>query len=109
MIQHKHPRSFRSSLALRERVRVTAAAACAMTLAGALSVLILIDVRVAAAQTLDQIVAEAKKEGEATLIASASTFGGKKGFAELEAGFNKRYGLNHKINLVGGPSFPQVA
>jgi len=61
------------------------------------------------AQTLEQIIAEAKKEGEATLVASASTFGGKKGFAELEAGFNKRYGLNHKINLVGGPSFPQVA
>jgi iron(III) transport system substrate-binding protein len=61
------------------------------------------------AQSLEQIVAGAKKEGEVTLVASASTFGGKKGFAELEAGFNKRFGLKHKINLAPGPSFPQVA
>ena len=70
---------------------------------------VLITAQSAGAQSLDQIVAEAKKEGEVTLIASSSTFGGKKGFAELEAGFNKRFGLNHKVNLVGGPSFPQVA
>jgi iron(III) transport system substrate-binding protein len=61
------------------------------------------------AQKLEQIVAEAKKEGEVTLVASASTFGGKKGFAELEALFAKRYGFKGKLNLVGGPSFPQVA
>ncbi len=60
-------------------------------------------------QKLEQIVAEAKKEGEATLVASASTFGGKKGFAELEALFAKRFGFKGKLNLVGGPSFPQVA
>jgi ABC-type Fe3+ transport system substrate-binding protein len=62
-----------------------------------------------AAQSLEQLVAAAKKEGEVTLVASASTFGGKKGFAELEAGFNKRFGLKHKVNLAPGPSFPQVA
>jgi ABC-type Fe3+ transport system substrate-binding protein len=61
------------------------------------------------AQTLEQLIASAKKEGEVTLVASASTFGGKKGFAELEAGFNKRFGLKHKVNLAAGPSFPQVA
>ena len=61
------------------------------------------------AQSLEQLVAGAKKEGEVTLLASASTFGGKKGFAELEAGFNKRFGLKHKVNLASGPSFPQVA
>jgi ABC-type Fe3+ transport system substrate-binding protein len=61
------------------------------------------------AQRLEQIVAEAKKEGEVTLVASASTFGGKKGFAELENLFNKRYGFKAKLNLTGGPSFPQVA
>jgi ABC-type Fe3+ transport system substrate-binding protein len=61
------------------------------------------------AQTLEQLIAGAKKEGEVTLVASASTFGGKKGFAELEAGFNKRFGLKHKVNLAAGPSFPQVA
>jgi ABC-type Fe3+ transport system substrate-binding protein len=64
---------------------------------------------VAAQATLEQLVAGAKKEGEVTLIASASTFGGKKGFAELEAAFNKRYGLTSKVNLAPGPSFPQVA
>ncbi|HEX2229712.1 MAG TPA: hypothetical protein VHM64_21470, partial [Candidatus Binatia bacterium] len=61
------------------------------------------------AQTLEELIAAARKEGEMTLVASASTFGGKKGFAELEAGFNKRFGLKHKINLAPGPSFPQVA
>jgi iron(III) transport system substrate-binding protein len=61
------------------------------------------------AQSLEQIISGAKKEGEVTLVASASTFGGKKGFAELEAGFNKRFGLKHKVNLAPGPSFPQVA
>lgn len=63
----------------------------------------------AAQEALEQLVAGAKKEGEVTLIASASTFGGKKGFAELEAAFNKRYGLASKVNLAPGPSFPQVA
>ena len=61
------------------------------------------------AQSLEQLIAGAKKEGEVTLVASASSFGGKKGFAELEAGFNKRFGLKHKVNLAPGPSFPQVA
>ena len=61
------------------------------------------------AQSLEQLIAGAKKEGEVTLVASASTFGGKKGFADLEAGFNKRFGLKHKLNLAPGPSFPQVA
>src|SRR5258708_15174683 len=60
------------------------------------------------AQKLEQIVAEAKKEGEVTLIASASTFGGKKGFAELENLFAKRFGFKAKVSLTGGPSFPQV-
>jgi len=58
------------------------------------------------AQKLEQIVTEAKKEGEVTLIASASTFGGKKGFAELENLFAKRYGFKAKVSLTGGPSFP---
>jgi ABC-type Fe3+ transport system substrate-binding protein len=64
---------------------------------------------VAAEENLELLVSGAKKEGEVTLIASASTFGGKKGFAQLEAAFNKRYGLTSKVNLAPGPSFPQVA
>src|SRR6266536_2511511 len=54
------------------------------------------------AQKLEQIVTEAKKEGEVTLVASTSTFGGKKGFAELENLFAKRYGFKAKVNLTGG-------
>ena len=65
--------------------------------------------QLALGQKLEQIVAEAKKEGEVTLMASTSTFGGKKGFAELETAFAKRYGFKAKLNLSGGPSFPQMA
>lgn len=65
--------------------------------------------QLAHAQKLEQIVAEAKKEGEVTLVASTSTFGGKKGFADLEALFAKRFGFKAKLNLSGGPSFPQMA
>jgi ABC-type Fe3+ transport system substrate-binding protein len=71
--------------------------------------LLLVAAQFAIAQKLEQIVAEAKKEGEVTLVASASTFGGKKGFADLENFFAKRYGFKAKVNLAGGPSFPQVA
>jgi iron(III) transport system substrate-binding protein len=74
-----------------------------------LQALLLVGVQPARAQKLEQIIADAKKEGEVTLVASASTFGGKKGFADLENFFAKRYGFKAKINLTGGPSFPQVA
>jgi ABC-type Fe3+ transport system substrate-binding protein len=74
-----------------------------------LQALLLAAPEVATAQKLEQIIAEAKKEGEVTLVASASTFGGKKGFVELENLFAKRYGFKAKVNLTGGPSFPQVA
>jgi hypothetical protein len=65
--------------------------------------------QLAYAQKIEQLVAEAKKEGAVTLMASTSTFGGKKGFAELEALFAQRYGFKAKLNLSGGPSFPQMA
>ena len=63
----------------------------------------------AVGESLDQLVAGGKREGEVTLIASASTFGGKKGFSDLEAAFNKKYGLRVKVNLSPGPNMPQVA
>jgi hypothetical protein len=59
----------------------------------------------AAAETLEQLIAEAKKEGEVTLMASASTFGGKKGFAELETAFNKKFGLNRRSIWLPGQVF----
>lgn len=65
--------------------------------------------RAGAAETLEQLLAGAKNEGEVTLLASASTFGGKKGFAEIETAFNKKFGLKSKVSLAAGPSFPQVA
>ena len=68
-----------------------------------------VSVTTAAAETLDQLLAAGKREREVTLLASASTFGGKKGIADLEAAFNKKFGLQVKVNLAGGPNMPQVA
>jgi ABC-type Fe3+ transport system substrate-binding protein len=57
-----------------------------------------------AAESLEQILSAAKKEGdEIVFIAGAQTFGGKKGLAELETGFNKRFGLKARINFAAGP------
>jgi ABC-type Fe3+ transport system substrate-binding protein len=74
-----------------------------------LTSLVTVHGRASAAETLEQLVTGAKNESEVTLLASASTFGGKKGFSELEAAFNKKFGLKSKVNLAAGPSFPQVA
>ncbi|MGH7457356.1 MAG: extracellular solute-binding protein, partial [bacterium] len=53
---------------------------------------------------MEQLVAGAKKEGDEILfVAGAQTFGGKKGLAELEAAFNKRFGLKTRINFAAGP------
>jgi ABC-type Fe3+ transport system substrate-binding protein len=57
-----------------------------------------------AAETAEQIITGAKKEGdEIVFVAGAQTFGGRKGIAELETGFNKRYGLKTQINFAAGP------
>src|SRR5919109_2276880 len=57
-----------------------------------------------AADTAEQLVNSAKKEGdEIVFVAGAQTFGGRKGLAELEAGFNKRYGLKAQVNFAAGP------
>jgi ABC-type Fe3+ transport system substrate-binding protein len=57
-----------------------------------------------AAESLDQIISAARKEGdEIVFVAGAQTFGGKKGLAELESAFNKRFGLKSKINFAAGP------
>ena len=45
-----------------------------------------------AAETAEQLISGAKKEGdEIVFVAGAQTFGGRKGLAELETGFNKKY------------------
>ena len=62
-----------------------------------------------AAETLDQLIAGAKKESELTLIAGAQTFGGTKYLSVLEAAFNKRFGLNAKIRFAAGPEMNAMA
>src|SRR4029434_6962208 len=57
-----------------------------------------------AAETAEQLIASAKKEGdEIVFVAGAQTFGGRKGLAELETGFNKKFGLKARINFTPGP------
>src|SRR5262245_66662495 len=53
--------------------------------------------------TLESLIAGAKNEDEILFIAGAQTFGGRKGLADLEAAFNKRFGLKAKINFAAGP------
>ena len=62
-----------------------------------------------AAQTLEQLIAGAKKESELTFIAGAQTFGGPKTLNLLEAAFNKRFGLDMKIRFAAGPEMNSMA
>jgi ABC-type Fe3+ transport system substrate-binding protein len=74
-----------------------------LTMFGLLFLLALVPY-VPAAESLEQILSAAKKEGdEIVFIAGAQTFGGKKGLAELETGFNKRFGLKARISFAAGP------
>jgi iron(III) transport system substrate-binding protein len=61
------------------------------------------------AETLEQLIAGAKKEPELTFIAGAQTFGGPKTLAILESAFNKRFGLNMKIRFSAGPEMNSMA
>jgi ABC-type Fe3+ transport system substrate-binding protein len=62
-----------------------------------------------AAESLDQLIGGARKEGELVLVAGAETFGGRKGFAELEATFNNKFGLKARINFTPGPEMNAMA
>jgi iron(III) transport system substrate-binding protein len=62
-----------------------------------------------AAQSLEQLIAGAKKEPELNFIAGAQTFGGTKTLAALEAAFNKRFGLAMKIRFAAGPEMNAMA
>ena len=60
--------------------------------------------RLSAADASEQLIAGAKKEGdEIVFVAGAQTFGGRKGLAEIEAAFNKKFGLKARINFAAGP------
>ena len=63
----------------------------------------------ASAQTLDQIVTAAKSEKELSFSAGPTTFGGKKGLAEIEAAFAKRFGFEAKIRFSAGPEMNAMA
>lgn len=60
-------------------------------------------------ETLDQSIAAAKKEPELFFVAGPTTFGGKKGLAEIEAAFDKRFGLSSKIRFSAGPEMNAMA
>jgi len=62
-----------------------------------------------AAETLEQMIAGAKKEPEFTFIAGAQTFGGQKTLSLLESAFNKKFGLNSKIRFSAGPEMNAMA
>jgi iron(III) transport system substrate-binding protein len=61
------------------------------------------------AESVEQLVVGGAKEGEIVFVAGSETFGGRKGFAELGAAFNKKFGLNAKINFAPGPEMNAMA
>src|SRR5262245_18124020 len=61
------------------------------------------------AQVLNELIGGAKKEPEIAFTAGPSTFGGRQAFSELQAAFNKKFGLNARINFTAGPSMPAMA
>src|SRR5262249_2149290 len=61
------------------------------------------------AETLEQSIAAAKKESELYFVAGPTTFGGKKGLADLEAAFNKKFGLNLRMRFSAGPEMNAMA
>src|SRR5258705_5204073 len=62
-----------------------------------------------AADTLDSLIAGARKEPEFTFIAGAQTFGGQKTLSLLESAFNKKFGLSSKIRFSAGPEMNAMA
>jgi hypothetical protein len=62
-----------------------------------------------AAETLEQSIAAAKKESELYFVAGPTTFGGKKGLADLEAAFNRKFGLNMRMRFSAGPEMNAMA
>jgi ABC-type Fe3+ transport system substrate-binding protein len=61
------------------------------------------------AQTLNELIAGGKRESEIAFVAGPTTFGGRQAFSELQAAFNRKFGLNTRINFSAGPSMPAMA
>ena len=68
-----------------------------------LACLVYVPQHLLAQETLESLIAAAKKEDELVFIAGTSTFGGRKGLADIEAAFNKRFGTKMKISFAAGP------
>ena len=62
-----------------------------------------------AAESLDRLIAGAKKEPELTFIAGAGAFGGPRALSDLEAALNKKFGLNARIRFAAGPEMNAMA
>jgi hypothetical protein len=74
---------------------------CFAILSSIASLLAVSDVNAAA--TAESLIAGAQKEDEIVFVAGAQTFGGRKGLAELESAFNKKFGLKTRISFAAGP------
>jgi ABC-type Fe3+ transport system substrate-binding protein len=79
------------------------------TWAAAIAVLLVFAPARVSAQTLNELIAGAKKEAELSFVAGPTTFGGRQAFAEIQAAFNKKFGLNARISFSAGPSMPAMA
>lgn len=74
-----------------------------------LSLLFCLPVPSWAEETLEQLIGNAKKESVLYFVAGPTTFGGKKGLGDLEASFNKKFGLNLRMRFSAGPEMNAMA
>src|SRR5262249_54487786 len=95
------PREQRSITVHRKRFNIGALAV--------LSFLLCLPVPLRATETLEQLIGTARKESELYFVAGPTTFGGKKGLADLEAAFNKKFGLNLLMRFSAGPEMNAMA
>ena len=63
----------------------------------------------ATAATIQELVAAAKTEKELDFVAGPTTFGGRKALGEIEAAFNKRFGVNAQLRFAAGPEMNAMA
>jgi ABC-type Fe3+ transport system substrate-binding protein len=75
---------------------------CCLTVMNAMASLSSVS-QVNASESAESLIAGAKKEDEIVFVAGAQTFGGRKGLADLEAAFNKRFGIKARISFAAGP------
>lgn len=60
-------------------------------------------------ELIAKLIEAAKEERELNLVAGGTTWGGVNDVKELEKAFNRRYGLNAKINFLPGPAMSVMA